>query len=155
MINVTINYQSGQSESLACAELDIFERYQFVDLLVAGKTPEIVMLCTKRNADWLRSLKPACVLELAKKFIGENFPHAMAIAKSDPIAGLKVGNVLHGMAKFFRTTEELGAPSPFVGSAPSTTSSPGPESGAASGSASPTTPAPAAAAAATPAPAAG
>jgi len=136
-----ITYQNGQKEALTFAPLSITERYKFIDLLVAGETPHLVALCTRRKIEWVESLDPECFLELASGFLKANFPMAMRIAEKDPIAGLKVGPLMMQIGRVLSLLPS-----------PSSASTPAPSAG--SGADSPTTPAPAAAAAPIPAPSA-
>ena len=85
-----IIYANGQQESLATKELSITELYQFIELLVAGKTPEIIVLSFSRNLDWVNSLTIDTFAELASDCFKANFPKAVRIADKDPIAGLKM-----------------------------------------------------------------
>ena len=85
-----IIYANGQQESLALKELSITELYQFIDLTVAGKTPEIIALSASRNLDWVNSLSLDTFAELAALCFKANFPKAVRIADKDPIAGLKL-----------------------------------------------------------------
>ncbi len=106
----------GLEESLTFAPLSITERYTFIDHLVAGETPKIVALCARRPLDWVDSLDPECYLDLAARFVRENFSMAMRIAERDPIAGMKVGPLLVRMGNVLSLLPGLPS-SPTPGSA--------------------------------------
>jgi hypothetical protein len=138
-----VKYKNGQVEHLVFTELDVFELYQFIDLLVAGRTPEIVQLCARRQAEWVKSLDFPTYLALAKYFINANFQKAVEIATSDPIAGLKVGPLLMQMGTLLKTLPDTS--SAEISAASAITLPPAEQNG----SSSPTTPAPSAAVAPT------
>jgi hypothetical protein len=143
-----VKYKNGQVEHLVFTELDVFELYQFIDLLVAGRTPEIVQLCARRQAEWVKSLDFPTYLALAKYFINANFQKAVEIATSDPIAGLKVGPLLMQMGAMLQKIPAVTMP-PESSAEISPTSAATLTPAAPSGSSSSTAPAPTAAAAPT------
>ena len=89
-MNHPIKYANGQTETLALRELSITELYQFIDLVAAGKTPDIIALTCDRNLAWVNSLDLDCFADLAAACFKENFRKAVRIAEKDPIAGLKI-----------------------------------------------------------------
>jgi len=128
-----IRYKNGNSERMDFRELDVFERHTFVNLLCAGNTPELVMLCLDRDRNWMRQLDPACYLELSKYFINANFHWALEIALHDPIMGLKVGPLMAEMGRVLGLLGSRTSANTRIGDSPA-------------GSEPPTTPAPAASA---------
>jgi hypothetical protein len=135
-----VKYKNGQEEALTFEPLSNTELYQFIDLLVAARSPEIVALCTRRTLEWYNQLDPVCAFRLAAQFVRENFTMAMRITMEDPIAGMKMGPLLAEMDRWLR-----------LPAGPSSVSMPA--ASVITGSASPTAPAPAASPAPTSAPA--
>lgn len=145
MKSITVKYQNGQSESITTPPLSNSELYQFVDLLVTGKTPEIIGLCARRNLAWVNSLTLECFADLAAAFVKENFSKAMVIMNKDPIAAMKFYPTLKTMQIILAEQFDSGIGTNFA---------PTPDDSATAGSDSPQTPPPEDAAAKTPAPSA-
>ncbi|HEY1791568.1 MAG TPA: hypothetical protein VGG34_01505 [Opitutaceae bacterium] len=127
----TLRFKNGQSELIRWTELGIAERHAFTNLLAEGRTPEIVLLCTKRNAAWMESLDFDSYLELAKYFLKRNFRWALAIVTHDPVMGLKCGTLILAIQ---------------ISSGLSTSSAPTPAGASTDGKETPGAPAPAASA---------
>jgi hypothetical protein len=127
---ITYRPQPGQAagleESLRLEPLCITDRRKFIDLLVEGRTPEIVALSFHRSLDWINSLDDACYNRLCAECIRLNFKMAMEMTMSDPVAGLKVGPLMMQLSQTLKLLDGL-------------TSSNMPSLAVPSGNASPTT----------------
>jgi hypothetical protein len=128
---------AGLEESLPLEPLPITGRRKFIDLLVEGRTPEIVALSFRQNLGWIDSLADDCYNRLCAECIRLNFSKAMEMTMSDPIAGLKVGPLMLQLGQTLKLLDGL-------------SSSPMPSVAWPGGTASPTMPPPTAAAAPTP-----
>ena len=101
---VEIKFQNGQKDVISFPDLDVFERERAVQLLAEGRTAELVMLCIRRNAAFVKTLDPVSYLDLIKPSINAVFPWALVVAARDPILGLKWGPIILEMAKLLQSS---------------------------------------------------
>jgi len=91
---VPVEYKKGGTEEISIRQLEITEIYKYIDAIALDETPRIVAYCAGKPIDWVNTLKGASYAKLAKLVHEQNFPLAMEIIQSDPIASARFGKVL-------------------------------------------------------------
>jgi hypothetical protein len=90
----TVLYQDGREEEISVAQLPIIDLYKFIDGIALDDVPKVVALCCGRDLAWVNTLTPKSYGKLSKLTIEQNFPPAMEIIQSDPIAAAKCSKLL-------------------------------------------------------------
>lgn len=91
---VKVLYRDGREEEITLRQLEITDLYKYIDGLASDDVPKIVALCCGKDAAWINSLTVRSYAALSRMAVEQNFPLAMEIIQSDPIAAAKCSKLL-------------------------------------------------------------
>jgi len=87
---IQITHTDGKTASVELHPLSIRQLYKFINAIGDGDAPALVAICARKSIEWIDTLTLDSFAQLSKKATEINFPKAVTLAQTDPVAATRL-----------------------------------------------------------------